>query len=123
MGLDKNNTNQFYLLGRFWAVVEMCNEARFSPTQVDQLFLDPTSVWRFDLNKQRNTDEKNKNYNIISDFSHIFHLFILIQFLHQIFLRRKKYMKKSNLMRFSAAAMAALDPLTHCAGPGIKSLS
>lgn len=56
MGLDKNNTNEFYLLGRFWAVVEMCNEARFSPTQVDQLFLDPTSVWRFDLNKQRNTD-------------------------------------------------------------------
>lgn len=56
MGLDKNNSNQYYLLGRFWAVVEMCNEVRFSPTQVDQLFLDPTSVWRFDLNKQRNTD-------------------------------------------------------------------
>lgn len=56
MALNKENTDQFYLLGRFWAVVEMSNGERFRATQVDNLFLNPTKIWAMDLNKNKNME-------------------------------------------------------------------
>lgn len=58
MALDKNNTNIYYLLGRYVAVVERSNNEELSATQMHNIQDCTDNLVRYDRNRTNYTEER-----------------------------------------------------------------
>lgn len=56
MALDKTNTNPYYLLGRYVAVVEMSNNEQLRAAQMDNIRQSTALLTRYDRNKANFAD-------------------------------------------------------------------
>lgn len=56
MALDKTNTNQYYLLGRYVAVVERSNNELMRAAQMDNIRQNTAMLTRYDRNKANFAD-------------------------------------------------------------------
>lgn len=56
MALDKTNTNPYYLLGRYVAVVERSNNVQLRAAQMDNILQNTALLTRYDRNKAKFAD-------------------------------------------------------------------
>jgi hypothetical protein len=56
MALDKENSNPFYLFGRYVAVVERSNGEPLRPSQLENIFQNTNLLTRYDRNKANFAD-------------------------------------------------------------------